>query len=180
MRCARWARVPRTLISNDPDAVVAFQRAVKDVISKPITGGAITRALDEETLDNLEHLRASPVIFQERIGGDDLRVMLAGDDIVSSVEIRTPEQRLDFRADPVYSGGEATCEEVALPEAVQAKCREAARKCGLVFAGIDIKRAPSGEWVFLEINSSPIYLDVELKLGHPISRAITELVVGKR
>jgi glutathione synthase/RimK-type ligase-like ATP-grasp enzyme len=174
------ARVPRTLISNDPDAVKAFHDEVKDVIYKPVTGGAITRVLDQETLDDLDQLRASPVIFQERIGGDDLRVMLAGDDIVSCVAIRTPEQHLDFRADPVYSGGEASYEEVKLPEEVQAMCRRAARKCGLVFAGIDIKRAPSGEWVFLELNSSPIYLDVELKLGHQISRAIAELVIGKR
>jgi len=54
------------------------------------------------------------------------------------------------------------------------------RRCGLVFAGIDIKRTPAGEWVFLELNSSPIYLDVEHKLGHPISRAIAELIVGRR
>ena len=174
------ARVPRTLISNDPEAVRAFQSQVKDVIYKPVTGGAITRVLDEETLDSLESVRGSPVIFQQRIEGDDLRVMLAGEEIVSSVAIRTPEQHLDFRADPVYSGGEATYEEVRLPDEVKAMCRAAARKCGLAFAGIDIKRTAAGEWVFLELNSSPVYLDVELKLGHPISRAIAELVVGKR
>ena len=174
------ARVPRTLISNDPDAVRAFHAQVKDVIYKPVTGGAITRVLDPETLEALEAVRGAPVIFQERIEGDDLRVMLAGDEIVSSVAIRTPEQHLDFRDDPVYSGGEATYEEVQLPPEVEAQCRAAARSCGLVFAGIDIKRAPSGEWVFLELNSSPIYLDVELKLGHPISRAIAQLVVGQQ
>lgn len=174
------ARVPRTLISNDPDAVSVFHAEVKDVIYKPVTGGAITRALDADTLVDLDAVRGAPVIFQERIQGDDLRVMLAGDDIVSSVAIRTPEQHLDFRADPFYSGGEASYEEVALPEPVRALCRKAARTCGLVFAGIDIKRTAAGEWVFLELNSSPIYLDVELKLGHEISRAIAELVVGKR
>ena len=172
------ARVPRTLISNDPEAVRAFHAQVKDVIYKPVTGGAITRVLDEETLDALEAVRGAPVIFQERIAGDDLRVMLAGGEIVSSVAIRTPHQHLDFRADPVYSGGEATYEEVRLPAQVEAQCRKAARTCGLVFAGIDLKHALSGEWVFLELNSSPIYLDVELKLGHPISRAIAALVVG--
>ncbi|MDP1917964.1 MAG: ATP-grasp domain-containing protein [Myxococcales bacterium] len=174
------ARVPRTLISNDPDAVRAFHADVKDVIYKPVTGGAITRVLDDETLESLEVVRAAPVIFQERIGGDDLRVMLAGNDIVSSVAIRTPSQHLDFRADPVYSEGDATYEPVELPQAVVHQCRDAARRCGLVFAGIDIKRTPEGEWVFLELNSSPIYLDVEHKLGHPISRAIAELIVGQR
>lgn len=173
------ARVPRTLISNDPDAVRAFHAGLKDVIYKPVTGGAVTRRLDGETLEQLEAVREAPVIFQECVAGDDLRVMLAGDRVVSSVAIRTPAQHLDFRDDPVYAGGDATYEEVTLPDAVQDLCRKAARKCGLAFAGIDIKRAPGGEWVFLELNSSPIYLDVELKLGHPISRAIAELVVGQ-
>ncbi|MCA2981903.1 MAG: ATP-grasp domain-containing protein [Myxococcaceae bacterium] len=174
------APVPRTLLSNDPDAVRAFHAEVKDVIYKPLTGGAVTRALDDETLAQLEAVRAAPVIFQERIAGDDLRVMLAGDDVVSSVAIRTPSQHLDFRDDPVYSSGDAGYEPVELPEGVVRQCRAAARACNLVFAGIDIKRTPDGRWVFLELNSSPIYLDVELKLGHPISRAIAELVVGVR
>lgn len=174
------ARVPRTLISNDPDAVRDFRRAVGDVIFKPVMGGALTQRLDDEVMDALHHLPRAPVIFQERIAGDDLRVMLAGDDVVSSVAIRTPEQHLDFRGDPTYQGGDAAYEEVTLPDDVVAFCRKAARACGLLFAGIDIKRTPGGEWVFLELNSSPIYLDVEFKLGHPISRALAELVLGRR
>lgn len=174
------AVVPRTLISNDPVAVREFQAEVGDVIFKPVMGGAITRRLDAEALERLGDVTSSPVIFQETIPGDDLRVMLAGNDVVSCVAIRTPSQHLDFRADPIYSGGEAAYEEVTLPEAVIAQCRRAARQCGLAFAGIDIKRGPDGRWVFLELNSSPTYLDVEWKLGHPISRAIAELVVGRR
>jgi glutathione synthase/RimK-type ligase-like ATP-grasp enzyme len=174
------AQVPRTLISNDPDAVRAFHAEVKDVVFKPLMGGALTRALDAEVLDQLEAVRRAPVIFQERVAGDDLRVMLAGDEVVSSVAIRTPSQHLDFREDPAYQGGDASYEDVRLPDEVQRCCREAARACGLLFAGIDIKRTPTGRWVFLELNSSPIYLDVERKRGHPISRAVAELVLGRR
>ncbi len=170
------ARVPRTLISNDPTAVRAFLAAQKDVIYKPVMGGAVTRRLDGDALERLDDIKKSPVIFQERIEGDDLRVMLIGDEIVSSVAIRTPTQHLDFRDDPVYSGGEAQYEEVTLPTEVAALCRHAARACGLTFAGIDIKRTRD-EWVFLELNSSPIYLDVELKLGHPISAALARCLV---
>lgn len=172
------AQTPRTLISNDPKAVRAFHREVKDVIFKPVMGGAITQKLDDAALENLNAVTASPVIFQQRIPGEDLRVMLVGDEIVSSVAIVTPEQQLDFRADPVYSGGEASYREVKLPKKVEALCRKAAKQCGLVFAGIDIKHE-GDDWVFLELNSSPIYLDVERKLGHPISRAIAELLVKK-
>ncbi|MDY7226200.1 ATP-grasp domain-containing protein [Hyalangium rubrum] len=170
------AKVPRTLISNDPEAIRAFHAEVKDVIYKPILGGAITRVLDAEALERLDAVTASPVIFQERAPGDDLRVMLVGDEIVSCVAIVTPEQHLDFRDDPVYSSGEAVYREVVLPEPVQRFCRSAAKACGLTFAGIDIKQR-GNDFVFLELNSSPIYMDVELKLGHPISRAIARRVV---
>jgi glutathione synthase/RimK-type ligase-like ATP-grasp enzyme len=170
------AKVPRTLISNDPAAIRAFHAEVKDIIYKPVLGGAITRALDKEALERLDMVTASPVIFQERVPGEDLRVMLVGDDIVSCVAIETPSQHLDFRDDPAYASGDAQYREVVLPEPVQRFCRSAAKACGLVFAGIDLKQRGK-DFVFLELNSSPIYMDVELKLGHRISRAVARRVV---
>jgi glutathione synthase/RimK-type ligase-like ATP-grasp enzyme len=170
------AKVPRTLISNDPVAIRAFHAEVKDVIYKPVLGVAVTRALDDEALARLDAVTASPVIFQERVPGEDVRVMLVGDEIVSCVAIVTPEQHLDFRDDPVYSSGEAQYREVMLPEPVQRFCRASARACGLTFAGIDLKQR-ARDFVFLELNSSPIYMDVELKTGHRISRALARRVV---
>jgi glutathione synthase/RimK-type ligase-like ATP-grasp enzyme len=167
------AQIPRTLISNDPDAVRSFASRVKDCIYKPVTGGAITRLLDADALEQLQLIQQAPVIFQERVRGDDLRVMVVDGRVVSCVAIATPEQQLDFRADAVYSSGGADYRPVALPERIESRCAEAARHCGLRFAGIDIKHVPgSDDWVFLELNSSPVYLDVERKLGHPISRAL--------
>ncbi len=172
------AQVPRTLITNDPQHVRAFLQEQGEVIFKPVMGGALTRKLDAEALEGLDAITQSPVIFQSLAPGDDLRVMLVGDEIVSSVAIVTPEQHLDFRADDVYQSGGAEYREVELPEAVKAQCRKAARALGLSFAGIDIKHK-GDDWVFLELNSSPIYLDVERKLGHPISAAIARYLVDR-
>lgn len=172
------ARVPKTLISNDPEAIRAFHAQVKDVIFKPVMGGALTRALDEEALANLDAVTTAPVIFQERVPGDDLRIMLVGEEIVSCVAIVTPEQHLDFRGDDVYSSGGAEYREVELPDAVKRQCVHAARRCGLELAGIDIKHQ-GDDWVFLELNSSPIYLDVERKLGHSISAAIARHILSR-
>lgn len=176
------AALPRTLISNDPERIRAFHAAEVagggEVIFKPLLGGATTRLLDGAVLEQLEAVRAAPVIFQQRIHGDDIRVVLVGDALVSAVAIRTPQPHLDFRDDPVYSAGGASYEPVSLPEPVVQLCRGAAAACGLVFAGIDLKHTASGEWLFLELNSSPVYLDVELKLGHPISAALADLLMG--
>jgi|694.fasta_scaffold116668_2 glutathione synthase/RimK-type ligase-like ATP-grasp enzyme len=176
------APLPRTLISNDPERIRAFHAAEVgaggEVIFKPLLGGATTRLLDGAVLEQLEAVRAAPVIFQQRIRGDDIRVVLVGDTLVSAVAIRTPEPHLDFREDPVYRSGEASYEPVGLPVPVEQWCRQAAAACGLVFAGIDLKRTASGEWLFLELNSSPVYLDVECKLGHPISESLAALLIG--
>lgn len=171
------AQVPRTLISNDPEAIRRFHQEVPEAIFKPVMGGAITRTLDDQAMARLDLVARSPVIFQERVRGDDLRVMLLGDRIISSAAIVTPEQQLDFRADPAYSGGAAGYREVALPERVQQQCLAAARACKLHFAGIDIKHQ-GDDWVFLELNSSPNYLDVERKLGHPITAQLVDSVLA--
>jgi glutathione synthase/RimK-type ligase-like ATP-grasp enzyme len=175
------AQLPRTLISNDPERIRAFHAAERDrqgeVIFKPLLGGALTRLLDEAVLAKLEHVRAAPVIFQQRIVGDDIRVVLVGDAILSAAAIRTPQPHLDFRDDPCYSSGQAQYESVRLPREVEELCRQAAKACGLCFTGIDIKRTPQGDWIFLELNSSPIYLDVERKLGDPISGALADLLL---
>ena len=176
------AALPRTLISNDPERIRAFHAAEAaagaEVIFKPLLGGALTRLLDEGVLAQLDAVRAAPVIFQQRIHGDDIRVVLVGDALVSSVAIGTPEPHLDFRDDPVYRAGGAHYRPVSLPMPVVQLCRRAAAACGLVFAGIDLKHTASGEWLFLELNSSPVYLDVEHKLGHPISASLAELLIG--
>jgi glutathione synthase/RimK-type ligase-like ATP-grasp enzyme len=74
--------------------------------------------------------------------------------------------------------GEATYREVPLPEPVREMCRKAARLCGLDFAGIDIKHH-GDEYVFLELNSSPMYYEVELKLGHRITAALARRLVER-
>lgn len=164
--------IPETLVTNDPALVRAFAAAHPEVVFKPSMGGALCHALDEEAMTKLDRLRASPVIFQERIRGDDVRVTVVGDQVVSAVVIETDE--LDFRADEQYQGGQARYHHVNLPpEIVQASLR-AMQLCGLRFSGIDWKRTPNGDWVLLECNSSPIYLDVERKMGDPITAALAD------
>jgi len=165
------ARVPRTLITNDPAAVEAFAREIGEVIYKPVMGGALTRVLDAEARSRLELITHSPVIFQERAAGDDVRVTLVGDRVVSTTVIEVEEGNVDYRGDAQYAGGHGRYREVAVPEAVIAHCREAMRTCKLEFAGIDLKHR-GDDWVFLELNSSPVYLEIEQQLGHPISREL--------
>ncbi len=168
------ARVPKTLVTNDPAAVEAFAREVGEVIFKPVMGGALTRVLDAEARSKLRLLAQSPVIFQERAPGEDVRVTIVGERVVSCVVVEVPEGSIDYRGDAGYAQA-GRYREISVPDGVIAQCKQAMGACKLEFAGIDIKHR-GDDWVFLELNSSPVYLEIEQQLGHPISRELVSFV----
>jgi len=168
-------RIPETCVTNDPETVRAFAKTVGEVVYKPSLGGGPCVALDDEARARLSQLVASPVIFQERARGKDVRVTLVGDDVVSAVVI--PSTVLDFRFDPTYRDGRAVYEAITIPDDVIARVKELMRACGLVFSGVDLKLGDDGSWTFLEANSSPIYLDVERKTGAPITERLVDLLL---
>lgn len=166
-------RIPRTCITNEPARARAFCRAVGRAIAKPTTGGALTRAVNQKT--DFSAIATAPVILQERVDGDDVRLMMLEGHVLSCAAIRLPEgHTLDFRASDAYQQGGARYERVDLPARVVDQAAAWATACGLAFAGVDLKRTPSGRLVFLECNSSPVYLDQELKTGEPISACLAE------
>lgn len=167
--------VPETLVTDDPDAVREFARD-RRVIFKPAAGGALAVELGPEHQENLGLLVKSPVIFQVLVPGQDVRVTMVDDQVVSAVVIEIEEGRLDFRSDDRYAAGLGTYRTVELPLAVLSAVRAARRALGLRFTGIDVRIDPAHPEAFavLEANPSPTYLDIERKVGHPISAALLD------
>lgn len=172
-------QLPQTLITNDTTAAANFIKQQGACIVKPAAGGSLTlsaNALLEQ--DELKYL-AAPAIFQQRIRGRDIRVVVIEGEVVSSAIIDIAEDTLDFRGDSIYQQGKAHYIEVTLPQEVIAQCQRAAQVLGLRLAGIDIRVTPNHEYFLLECNSSPIYLDVEYKLGHPITKSLVNALTAK-
>lgn len=169
---------PRTLITNDAAAARAFLAGLGPAIVKPAAGGALTRAAEALTDADFDYLRQSPAIFQERVEGKDLRVMVVAGRVVSVAGIDVPEGTVDFRAHAPYRQGKSTYEDATLPDDVRRDAERLVQQLGLVFGGVDIKRTAEGAHVFLECNSSPIYLDVERKLGHPITEHVVDALLA--
>jgi glutathione synthase/RimK-type ligase-like ATP-grasp enzyme len=169
--------IPRTLITNFPAAVRTFREDVGEVIYKPTGGGAETQILKEEDLARLEQIASSPVIFQERLQGPDIRVTVVAGRIISSVEI--PTDGVDYRSNAAYRAGAQQYVDHSLPLEAQAACLKAAQVCGHVLSGIDLKPQPDGRYVMLEANSAPVYLDIELKTKAPITEAIVDYLLGR-
>jgi glutathione synthase/RimK-type ligase-like ATP-grasp enzyme len=171
----RSLRIPQTLITNDADALESFYECLRrKVIFKPVRGGAHTRRMSDDDLTpaRLRELAQAPVQFQEMIEGVDIRVYVIGNEQFAA-EIRS--STLDFREDPG-----AAIVPVELPPVVAADCIAVARALRLEMSGIDMRRTPAGEYVFLEGNPAPMFMHFEDRTGYPISdRLVDRLIAGR-
>lgn len=164
--------IPATLISNSPEQVIEFAQSLKQVIFKPVYGGSHTQFLTESHLDPKRlglALSLSPVTIQEYIPGTNIRsYVIAGS--VYSAEIRS--HSIDFREDL-----EAELIPLELPESVQQQCLSITQALMLDWTAIDWRLKPTGEYVFLEANPSPMFIHFEKQTGFPITRQLTKLLM---
>ena len=163
--------VPRTLWTNEPEAVRRFA-AGQRVAYKPVQGGAATRELAPEDLtdERLATLAAAPVTFQQLMPGEDVRVYVLDGEILASVRIVS--RALDFRQN------EERVEPLELPPEVARQCLRATEVVGLRWTGMDLKRDASGTLRFLELNVSPMFLGFESRSGvdilGPLARRLAQ------
>lgn len=165
--------VPRTWWGNDPAAARRFVEQTGACIFKPVQGGAHTARVtaDHLTEENLENLNLAPVTLQEEIPGTNIRVFVAGDDVLAC-EVATPE--LDFREDE-----EPEILPLELPGEVRAQSLAIARELDLLWTGIDFRRTDEGQHVFLEANPSPMFLGFEHRTGLPLTDALARLLIDR-
>lgn len=168
--------VPATLVTNDPEAARAFAASYAHVVYKPTMGGGLCQVLKPEDHRYLEQIRVSPVTFQEAALGICLRVTLLAEEIMSVVAI--PTETVDYRQDPDYLAGQVRYVPQILPETIALQLKTLMRALNLTFAGIDLILKPNGEYVFIEANPSPIYLEIERQTGHAITEKIAEQLLA--
>jgi glutathione synthase/RimK-type ligase-like ATP-grasp enzyme len=166
---AAGMRVPPTLVTNDPQAVMAFRARHGRLVYKSVSGlRSIVRELHDEDLPRLPRVRWCATQFQAYVPGHDVRVHCVGDDVFATA---VQSEVTDYRYGHL-DGEEARLEAVALPEAVTRRCRRLTRALGLELAGLDLRIAPDGETYCLEVNPSPAFSYYESHTGQPIASAI--------
>ncbi|TAG94251.1 MAG: hypothetical protein EAZ09_11765 [Oscillatoriales cyanobacterium] len=164
--------IPATLISNNPEQVREFVQSQNKVIFKPVYGGAHTKLVTEAHLEphrlNLA-LSVSPVTIQEYIPGTNIRSYVIGESVYSA-EIRS--ESVDFRED---LNSELIVRD--LPESVHQQCLAILKAFMLEWTAIDWRVKPTGEYVFLEANPSPMFRHFERQTGFPITQKLVNMLM---
>lgn len=165
--------MPDTLITNDPDALKTFfEKHDKQIISKPISGMGILNKIEEKDLvsDTLKRLCKMPIQFQEYVSGIDYRVHIVGDEVFVAEIV---SETLNYKTDKGFF-----LQASSVPEEIIETSKKIAEKMGYVLTGIDWRKRPDGEFVFIEVNPSPKFMLFEEQCGQPIGDALAELLVS--
>ncbi len=149
---AQGFAVPRSLMTDDPDRALAFIDEVSAVVAKPSIGIGSTRKVTEKDLERLDELRVSPVLLQELLVGDTLRVHIVGDCVVLALRVLSEEGQVDSRTNP------QGFEYFRLPEAEEQRIVKANRVLGLHYAAWDVLATRDGRYVYLDCNPGPFIL----------------------
>ncbi|MDY7230460.1 MvdC/MvdD family ATP grasp protein [Hyalangium rubrum] len=182
-------RVPRTLLTNDPQELQAFYRSCGgEVIYKLVSGVAIpgvlqngrvlyTTKLTPRHLAEVERLVAAPGLFQEYIPKrSELRVNVIGRKVFATLvdSQQVEESRVDWRRGQ-DRGLEFRAHE--LPPAIEERCRAFTRSLGLAFGALDLILTPDGDYVLLEINPAGQWLWIERETRQPLLDNLTEMLL---
>src|ERR1700733_2269933 len=169
-------RIPETLITNDPAAVLDFRKAHDAIIYKSMSGvRSIVKVLDDEDIARLDDIRWCPVQFQALVPGTDVRVHVVGQEVHATKII---SDVIDYRY-ARKSGGTASVQATELPEELAARCVALTAGLGLAFSGIDLRIGPDGEATCFEVNPSPGYSYYEANTGQPIASSLARYLVDE-
>jgi len=180
LQCARrlGLRIPRTLVTSDPDAARAFLDRAPDAVTVFKTFSCThqiwreTRLVGPTERAALDSVRLAPVIFQEYVRAEaDLRVTIIGDQVfAAAIHSAATDYPVDFR----MSIAQARVEPTVLPEDISDRLLALMDQLGIVYGAFDLRRTPEGEHVFLEVNTAGEFLFVEERTGQPITEGVAD------
>ena len=168
--------IPRSCLTNSPAAAQDFVAgcATGSIFKGASTHKTYASLYDVDSHDaRLELLRACPVLFQERIVGQNVRIYVIGDRVIGR---RTDSAMIDHRLDTNPEIGPKD-----IPAAIASGCSRLSALLETPMLGIDFKiQAETGIWFFLEANTMTQYTREDVRLGGAITRAIVAWLTQSR
>jgi glutathione synthase/RimK-type ligase-like ATP-grasp enzyme len=185
-------KVPKTIVTNDAEAAVAFCREVKRACTKSLDEPnfkldghlypMLTRVVDgaDEVAARRASIERCPVLFQEYIEKRlDLRVIVMGE-MIFPFEIHSQEHPLSLHDSRGVAPHFLEHRLHKLPVEVSRKILAFVRRQGLVFSALDFVLSAESEYCFLENNPNGQWLWLEMETGFDLSEKLIGLLLGEQ
>jgi hypothetical protein len=167
-------RIPRTLVSQDPERIRQFHASMRNgVIVKTIKGSPVWPLLTSSVLD--EHLaaeqsmRLAPAIYQEYIPGfQHIRALFLGE---TAYAVLLESADLDWRRDlnvPIRA--------IRLDDVLTRRLADVLRRLQLRMGVFDLKLDDTGDPVWLELNPQGQFLFVQGLIGQDLITPFADFV----
>ncbi|MEU8919071.1 ATP-grasp ribosomal peptide maturase [Streptomyces nigrescens] len=179
--------IPRTLITNSPDAVRAFAGGTPGpFICKPVASPVFiegdelktvyTRRLTGQDLVDLQGIETTAHLFQAWVDkAHEIRLTVVGERMFAAeIHANSPKGHEDWRSD--YKSLRYTS--TTVPRDITEGVRRLMESLGLSFAALDFVVSPTGEWTFLEANPCGQWDWIEHATDLPIAEAIADELQG--
>jgi len=163
--------VPDTWITNEAEELGKY--SVGSAIAKPVAGGDFCYSLEQlhSSIQFRNGCAAMPAIVQNRLVAPEVRIYIVGNHAFA-FEIRS--QHLDYRVQPdaeIIPLG-------TLPDEVEL-LRKFMASLRMDFGAADFKTDPkTKQLVFLELNSSPMFVRFDRELKGLLCEAMIETLMG--
>ncbi|UOE43121.1 ATP-grasp domain-containing protein [Agromyces larvae] len=172
--------LPHTIVTRDPDRAREFATRHGAVVTKSLRphgeGVGDTHRLEASELARLDRVRHAPTLLQEYIDGVDLRVTIAGD-AVFTAEIDAVDS---LRPWELRRGNSITrVRRAELPGSLGQALVGLARRLGLGFTTVDLRRTADGEHVLLDLDPAGSWLFVERATGLPITDGVADVLAAR-
>jgi glutathione synthase/RimK-type ligase-like ATP-grasp enzyme len=180
------ATIPATYIGNRPSAIQSFLRQHPNAISKPVFAGELTQVVQAhmQSQTSIEQWAKLPITLQAFVPGENIRTYIAGDFMVSALIQESYKHKNSLRDNPeiAYSdyrhADQITLIPMQIPIAIQQLAVRIMRAFHMQFTAIDWRLTPQGEFVFLEANPAPLFVNAQKQLGVEIDQAIVSLLLN--
>jgi hypothetical protein len=185
-------RVPRTLLTNDPQEVVALMdRADHPIVYKSFTGGVIhypgafpggllTTVVGDEIRAHLDRVGHTMCMFQEYIDkAYEVRLTVIGNTYFP-VTIKSQDMdttKVDWRGQAGEQASLPYGDYQPLPDEIIKKTQALFAELGAVYGAVDFIVTPDGEYIFLEVNPAGQFMWMHFDLGLEMGDCMAELLM---
>lgn len=163
-------KIPETIFTNHPETVREFWEAHhrQIVYRQMVPLSPKTFVFTEREASRLDCISLAPVMFQEIVKLDALLYILVIGEALFPIRV--------FHSD----GKQYLMKKYLLPNEVKLKVLNFTRQTGLLYGRMSMGIDKNSNYVFLELNPTAPFLEIERELKIPLTEIMSELLVRGR